>query len=240
MSIFVEFEKKIRDSKFLDLDLGIIWLELESVIDYFEQSEFRFRLKNAKGYVLFFETVASHPEITSGQLESLLKYLDKVNELFFDKFVWNRSLGRIYKRFMEVNGWNREVLLSKKFKVEVETGLVIVTTIANFEMEDLSDEALNLTPNLIFLSVGGDGRMPIELEIVNLPKPILDVKDYKKEIISQSEFKTFTVIDKLIIFDGADFNPKNVLQLEPGEYIVCAYQFENKVKVVLSKVKAIN
>jgi hypothetical protein len=239
MSVFVEFEKKIRDSKLLELDFDTVWLELECAIDYFEQSEFRFRLKNAKSYVFYLEMVAPHPEITSVQLESLLKYLDKVKELFFDRFVWNRGLGRIYKRLMEVNGWNREILLPKKFKVEVETGLVIITTIANSEIEDLSDEALNQIPNLIFLSVGCDGRMLIEVEIINLPKPILSVKEYKKEIISQSEFKTLDVTDKLIIFDGADLNLKNVLQLEPGEYIVCAYQFENKVKVVLSKVKVI-
>jgi hypothetical protein len=99
---------------------------------------------------------------------------------------------------------------------------------------------LSQTPNLVFLAVGGDGMMRIELEIINLPKPILDVKDYKKEIITQSEFKTFVVADDLIIFDGADLNPKNVLQLESGEYTICAYEFETKVKVVLSKVKVIN
>jgi hypothetical protein len=114
MSIFVEFENKIRSSNFLELNLELIWLELESFINYFEQSEFRFRLKNANTYVFFLETVAAHPQITSAQLESLLKYLDKVKELFFDKFVWNRGLGRIYKRLMEVNGWNRKILLSKK------------------------------------------------------------------------------------------------------------------------------
>jgi hypothetical protein len=236
MSIYVEFERKIRDSTFVDNDFGAFWSELECAIDYFEQSEFRFRLKNAKSYIFYLETVASHPQITSAQLESLLKYLDKVKELFFDKFVWNRGLGRIYKRLMEVNGWNREILLSKKFKVEVETGLVIITTTKNSEMEDLTDEALNLIPNLIFLSVGGDGVMKVELEIINLPKPILDVKDYKKEIISQSEFKSFVVADELIIFDGAELNPKNVLQLESGEYTICAYEFETKVKVILSKV----
>jgi hypothetical protein len=236
MSVFVEFERKLRDANFLELDFGAVWLELESVIDYFEQSDFRFRLKNAKSYVFYLETVATHPQITSAKLASLLKYLDKVKALFFDKFVWNRGLGRIYKRLMEVNGWNREILLSKKFKVEVETGLVIITTTANSETEDLSDEALNQVPNLIFLAVGGDGMMIVELELINLPKPILDVKDYKKEIISQSEFKTFVVADDLIIFDGAELNPKNVLQLESGEYTICAYEFETKVKVVLSRV----
>jgi hypothetical protein len=236
MSIYVEFERKIRSSDFADNDLNAIWAEFELAIKYFEDADFRFRLKNSKSYVFVLETIATHSEITYEKLELLLQYLDKVKDLFFDKFFWNRALGRIYKRMMEVNGWNRETIISQKFKVEVETGLVIVTTRENTEIEDLSDESLNLTPNLIFLAVGGDGRTPVEIEMINLPKPILAVKDYKKEIISQSEFKSFVVTKELIIFDGADPNPKNVLLIEVGEYIVCAYQFETKVKVVVSKV----
>jgi hypothetical protein len=235
MSIYAEFERKIRSSDFATLDLNAVWVELELATKYFEDADFRFRLNNAKSYVFALETIATHSEITYEKLELLLQYLDKVKDLFFDKFFWNRVLGRIYKRIMEVNGWNRATIFSKKFKVEVEAGLVIVTTRENTEMEDLSDESLNLAPNLVFLAVGVDGRMVVEIEIINLPKPILAVKDYKKEIISQSEFKSFVVTNELIIFDGAELNPKNVLQLESGEYIVCAYEFETKVKLVLSK-----
>ena len=92
MSIYAEFERKIRSSDFATLDLNAVWIEFELATKYFENADFRFRLKNAKRYAFALETIAMYSEVTYEKLELFLKYLDKVKDLFFDKFLWNLQL----------------------------------------------------------------------------------------------------------------------------------------------------
>lgn len=223
-----------RQMNFYSSNLDSIFQELELAYVEFINAHVRYLLSSRNNFLFVLAQIAKHPEISFVRLEQLLEYQKKVKHLFLEKDYYNKVFRQIYKRILKVNNWNRTILFSQKMKVAVETGLLILTGSENLELEDLSDSSLNVILNLAFLPIGFDYICPIDVEIINLPKPILSLSDYKKEIISQTDFVSLDVKDGLYIFDGVECNKANFIQLVNGQYLACIYQFENKIKVVLS------
>lgn len=236
MSLHNHFDQLLLSDSYKSTLVDTVFTELSTVYTDFESRDLRFRLKQAKSFVFAIDTIAQNYPVSSKDIEMLLVYLDKVKSLFYDKFFWNRTLGNLYKKMFELNSWKRTVISTQKYKVETETALVIFTTQSQAIIEDLSDANLGAFKNLVFCQTGYDGDYRVEVEMINLPKPILDVKDYKKEMITMSEFIPMSINEPMVLSAGYEIDPKNIVSIELGDYLVAMYQFETKIKIVVSKI----
>ena len=236
MSLHNHFDQLLLSDSYKSTLVDTVFTELSTVYTDFESRDLRFRLKQAKPFVFALNAIAQNYPVSANNIESLLEYMDKVKSLFYDRFFWNRTLGNLYKKMFELNSWERTLISSKKYKVDTETALVILTTQSQAIIEDLTDANLNSMKNLVFCQTGYDGDYRVEVEMINLPKPILDVKDYKKEMITTSEFIPMLITEPMVLTAGYEIDPKNIISIESGEYLVAMYQFETKIKIVVSSV----
>jgi hypothetical protein len=211
--------------------------QLDLVIIEFEKFDLPTKLKNVKSLLFCIEQISKTTEITKPDLEKLATKTKNLKQYTFDSDYYPKVYGSIYKQmFLLIGDSKRKILLKKAFKVDVETGIIVISSTDIESLESIETKYLeSLNDKLFIIETGGDGPVKLEIELIDMNFPFLSVADYRKEILNSSDLITVNFESVVNISDGAEQNLKNVLETSPGKYDCAWYEFETKYKVVMVK-----
>lgn len=164
---------------------------------------------------------------------------------------------RMFIRWLELTGnSNPTTLLSKRGKVDVESGCLHVADPSVYQALDLENYSekkivsLMNQGNLFELHVGGDGEFNVQLRIVDTPDPIVTAKEFKccEESTGMSAIIQIPTGELWVADAGAIGSKKRghvAIKTTPGNYKICAYNFHipekvQSIYIVLSKTEQVS
>jgi hypothetical protein len=218
-------------------ELQVVLPLFEEALQEFEGLEMLAKRSNVRNLLFCIFQISNNKNTDTKLLEQLAKTTKNLKQFTYESEYYSKVNALLYKKMFVLSGDSkREILLKKNCKVEVETGLLLVTSLDTSTLESLEDGFLtSLNDQIIVIETGGDGIVNIEIELVDLHYPFLSLADYKKEILNCSDLITINLKDKVFINDGANQSPKNIIELQLGQYNCVWYQFETKYKLIIVK-----
>jgi hypothetical protein len=220
-------------------DLSTVLNQFNEVLNEFDNLDFLVKRSNVRNLLFCIDRIVKNNQIDISTLENLAKTAKKLKQFTYQSDFYSKVNTALYKKMFLLSGDSkRETLFKKNYNVDIETGLILITS-QNIEIfESLEDSFLrSFSDKLIFVETGYDGLTKVEIELINMNYPFLCLADYKKEILNSSDLLTVDFDSKVFINDGAEQNHKNILELEPGKYDCVCYEFESKYKIVIVKPK---
>jgi hypothetical protein len=220
-------------------DLTTILALLDTVLDEYESLDLVTKRSNVRNVLFCIFQIINNKDADQKLLENLAKITKNLKPYTYESEYYSKVNANLYKKMFMLSGENkRNILFKNNYKIEVETGLVLITSLETNQFENLDDSFLtSLSNKLIVIETGGDGLINLKVELINMNYPFLSLTDYKREIFNNSDLLTLDFDAQIYINDGAEQNPKNVITLDPGRYDCVWYEFYTEYKLVIVKSK---
>lgn len=161
-----------------------------------------------------------------------------------------RDLSKIIKKWLELSGNDQiKILQTKKMKIQVETGMIVMSDPQECKNVDLEYNIKNMLElmnqgKIFAVGIGGDGQISLEFRLIDAIEPVLLPKEYTK--LNQSSVSYNFKSSQGILGIGDYYNEQpepRIIELitGPGIYQIAIFALNSgKVIIVTCKGKSAN